>query len=176
MGVIHEKDRALQERMENHLVGDLRALGYNAYSVLNEYGPKMFDNLSEQEANKKLQADSVDAVLTIVLLDKEKERYYVPSHVIFTPYYRYHNRFWGYYTTMHNRIITPGYYAVNTKYFWESNLYDLTTNELIYSVQTQSFNPFSTDDLAHQYGKMIVENMQKNNVLTKQGAAVTKPM
>ena len=168
LGIIREADRTLRERMENHLVGDLKELGFNAFSAFQEYGPKAFEGMSEEQANQKLAAEGIDAVLTVVLLDKEKERYYVPGRVIFTPYITYHDRLWGYYRSIHTRILEPDYYEVTTKYFWESNLYDLATDKLVYSVQTQSFDPTSTDRLAHEYGRMIVQNMTKNNVLQKQ--------
>ncbi len=176
IGVIHEADRSYQERMENHLVGDLRNLGYNAYSALNEYGPKGFDKLSKEEAYKKLRVDSVDAVITIVLLNKEKERYYVPGRISYSPYADYQHRLWDYYNTMRNHISGPGYYTMLTKYFWESNFYDLDTKDLTYSVQTQSFDPASTESLAHEYGKKIVSNMQKNKILSKHKEGVKKPM
>jgi hypothetical protein len=172
VGVIREQDRAIRERMENHFVGDLKNLGYQAFSSLQEYGPKGLDVTNEEKTYEKLRKDSVDAVLTIVLLNKEKERYYVPGRAINTPYGMDFHHFWNYYHTMNYRIGLPGYFAVLTKYFWESNFYDLNTKELVYSVQTQSFDPSSAESLGHEYGKMIVQNMVKNNVLTKQPEAV----
>jgi hypothetical protein len=168
LGIIREADRNVRIQMENHLVADLKDLGYNAFSAYEVYGPKMFQNMTEDQANKKLAGDDVDAVLTIVLLDKLKERYYAPKTVIYSPYVMYHNRMWGYYNSLYNRIDDPYYYDVTTKYFWESNFYDLTQNRLLYSVQTQSFEPSSAGDLAHEYGQKIIQSMTKNNVLQKQ--------
>ena len=174
VGIIREADRTIRERMEDHLVGDLKALGYNAYSSMEQYGPKSFQGMTEEQVNEKLRKDGIDAVMTIVLLDKQREKYYVPGRVVYSPYNTYHNRFWGYYRSIHARIEMPGYYDVSTKYFWESNLYDLTNQKLLYSVQTQSFDPVSVDALAHEYGKKIIESMIKNNVLIKQGEPVAK--
>ncbi|OQP52931.1 hypothetical protein A4D02_21210 [Niastella koreensis] len=58
-------------------------------------------------------------------------------------------------------------YVTDTKYFWESNLFDVTSRELIYSVQTESFDYNSSDMLAHEYGRHIVKDMVKNQVLVK---------
>jgi hypothetical protein len=168
VGFIREADRSIQEKMENHLAGDLKALGYNAVSSLQEYGPKAFDNMDEEIALDKLNSSGVDAVITIVLLDKERERSYVPSAIHYSPYGTYYNRFWGYRSVLYNRIYEPGYYVTNTKYFWESNLYDMATQKLIYSVQTQSFDPDNSEKLGHEYGQMIVKNMVKQNVLQDQ--------
>jgi hypothetical protein len=168
LGVLKDGDRSLQDRMENHLAGDLRDLGYNVVTSLSEYGPKAFDGMDEKAVMDKLQNSGIDAVITIVLLDKAKERYYVPSRIYYSPYVIYYRRFWGYYTTVYDRIYSPGYYQENTKYFWESNFYEVTSRELLYSVQTESFDPSSAESLAHEYGRMIVKDMLKHHVLARQ--------
>lgn len=162
--------------MENHLAGDLKAAGYNAYSTYGQFGPKAFENLSEEQVNDKLKQSGADAVLTIVLLNKEKEKHYQPGRLVYSPYAVYYHRFGGYYTALITRIESPGYYTESTRYFWESNLYDLNTKELIYSVQTQSFDPSSTESLGHEYGEMIVKDMTKRNVLTRQVPSQAKPI
>jgi hypothetical protein len=174
LGLIRETDRTIRENMENHFVGDLQALGYNAVSSLKEYGPKAFEKMDEEAALAKLNKSGVGAVVTIVLLDKEKEKRYVPGHINYSPYGYYYNRFWGYYGTMNRRIYEPGYYVTDTKYFWESNFYDMSTQKLLYSVQTQSFDPASSESLGHEYGRLIVKNMVKNNVVAKDNS-ISKP-
>lgn len=167
LGLIREADRTIQENMENHFVGDLKDRGYTAVSSLKEYGPKAFDTMDELSAVAKLKNSGVDAVLTIVLLDKQKERSYVPGSIYYSPYGYYYNRFWGYRTTLYQRIYEPGYYVTDTKYFWESNFYDMSTQQLVYSVQTQSFDPYNSESLGHEYGQMIVKDMIKQNILNK---------
>lgn len=165
LGLIREKDRSIQEYMENHMVGDLKDLGYDAVSSLQVYGPKAFDKMEEPEVINSLKSSGIDAVITIVLLDKKREQKYIPGNIYYTPYGYYSNRFWHYRFTLYNRIYEPGYYMINTKYFWESNLYDMSTQKLIYSVQTQSFDPSNLETMGHEYGKMIINNMIKNDVL-----------
>jgi hypothetical protein len=36
----------------------------------------------------------------------------------------------------------------------------------VYSVQTQSFDPGSSESLGHEYGQLIVKDMVKKNILT----------
>lgn len=170
LGLIREADRTIQEKMENHFVGDLKELGYNAISSMQEYGPKAFDKMDEEATLSKLKNSGVNAVITIVLLDKEKERKYIPGNMSYSPYSYYYNHFWGYRNTLYNRIYEPGYYVTDTTYFWESNLYDMSTQKLVYSVQTQSFDPANSESMGHEYGLMIVKNMVKQNILKQQTA------
>jgi hypothetical protein len=165
LGLIREVDRSLQQNMETHLVGDLKDLGYTAVSSLNEFGPKAFDNMEEEAAVAKLKNSGIDAVVTIVLLDKQKEQKYVPGNITYSPYGYYYNRFWGYRSTLYRRIYEPGYYVTETKYFWESNLYDMSTQKLVYSVQTESFDPVNSESMGHEYGLLIVKDMLKQSVL-----------
>lgn len=166
LGLIRTTDRSLQENMENHMVGDLQSLGYNAVSSLQEYGPKAFDGMDEQAAMNKLKSSGVDAMITIVLLDKEKEKSYVPGHIYYySPYGYYYRHFWGYHTAIYRRIYEPGYYVTNTRYFWESNVYEMNNQKLLYSVQTQSFNPANSESLGHEYGQLIVKSIAEHGIL-----------
>jgi hypothetical protein len=171
LGLINEPDRTIREKMEEHIVGDLKALGYTAVCSCDEFNPKAFENQNEQQALDKLSKSGIDAVLTVVLLDKTKERYYVPGRVQYSPYFIYQNRFYGYYRTMYARVYTPGYYTGDTKYFWESNFYEIGNKNLLYSAQSQSFDPATAQSLAHEYGQMIVKDMAAKNVIKQQDIA-----
>jgi hypothetical protein len=169
MGFTRDADRSLIVEMERHFEEDLRSRGYIAVSAQQEFGPHAFDQYSESEALSRLHSSGFDAVLTIVLLDKEKERHYVPGQVLYTPYGYYYGRFWGYRSAMVQRIYEPGYYVTDTRYFWESNLYSLHPamglSELIFSAQSRSFDNENMSTLGHQYAKLIVERMAKQGVL-----------
>jgi hypothetical protein len=165
LGLIIDADRSIQENMENHLAGDLRALGYNTVTSLKEFGPKAFDKMTEEDAIDKLKGKGIDAVVTIVLLDKLRERAYVPRDMNYSPFGYYNSYFWDYHRTMYRRIYSPGYFVVNTRYFWESNLFDMSNQKLIYSAQTQSFDPVDSEMMGHRYGKMIVKNMVAEKLL-----------
>lgn len=167
LGLIRDADRSLQEKMETHLVNDLKEMGYNAVSSLNEYGPKAFAGMEEAAAVSKLKQSGIDAVITIVLLDKQKEKHYIPGHTFYSPYGYYYNRFWGYFGTLNRRIDEPGYYVTDTRYFWESNFYDMEQQTLVYSIQTRSFDPASSESLGHEYGQLIIGDMVKHHVLLK---------
>lgn len=168
LALFNEPDRSAREKMEEQLVGNLKDLGYDAICSCDEFGPKAFEDMNEKQALDKLDNSGIDAILTIVLLDKTKERYYIPGRIYYSPYVIYYNRFWGYYRTIYNRVYVPGYYSVNTKYFWESNFYSLGQKELLYSAQSQSFDPGSIPGLSQEYGQMIIKDMVKKGILTKQ--------
>ena len=163
----HEKNA--RELIEKHAVEDLKSFGQHAVCSCEEYSPEAFKGLNEKEAVAKLKEKGVDGILTIVLLDKKKEQHYVQPRAVNVPV------FWDYYHTIYDRIYTKGYYTENTKYYWESNLYDIPGNQLLYSVTSQSFDPESTEKLAHEYGKLIVKKLVKKDVLVKDPGEQPKP-
>jgi hypothetical protein len=167
LGVLKENDRELLSKMENHLAGDLNDLGYSAFAASDVFPSGTFIKGDTARAIEALNSKGIDAVLTIVLLNKEKEKYYVPGRTIYTPYAPYHDRLDLYYYTMYDRIQTEGYYEYATKIFWESNFYDRYIKKMIYSSQTESFDPGSKDKLAHYYGLLLANNLVKSKVLIK---------
>jgi hypothetical protein len=172
LGLMNVADRTIREKMEEHLAEDLNTLGYNAICACEVFDPKAFNNMTEEAAINKLKNQGIDAVLTVVLLDKQKESKYVPGNIYYSPYGYYYNRFWGYRSTLYRRIYEPGYYVSDTKYFWESNLYDMASQQLVYSVQTQSFSPDNANILGHEYAKLIVKDIVKHKVLQQQSVQV----
>src|SRR5437868_5233007 len=65
LALINGPDRTLRENMEAKLVAEINELGYSAVCSCDEFGPKYFEDLKEQQALSKLNSSGVDAVLTI---------------------------------------------------------------------------------------------------------------
>lgn len=164
MALVPDKDRALRSQMENYTVSELRRKGYNAVSALQEYGPQGFGKMGEKQVLNQLKGSTVNQVMTIVMLDKGRERSYVPGYV-YQPYGYY--GFWPYYSAWYSRMYSPGYYTVNTKYQWEGNLYDLSSGQLLYSVQSQSFDPPTTERMAVLYAQQVVKDMARQQLLAR---------
>jgi len=167
VGVLKDNDHELQSKIEKHLAGDLNDLGYSAFAASDVFPLGTFVKGDTIKAIEALNSKGFDAVLTVVLLNKEKEKHYVPGRVMYTPYAPYHDRLDLYYYTMYDRIQTEGYYATDTKIFWESNFYDRYSKRMIYSSQTESFDLGSKETLAHYYGVLLANNLVKSKVLIK---------
>src|SRR6187549_3355255 len=167
LGVLKDNDRELQSKMEKHLAGDLNDLGYSAFAASDVFPLGTFVKGDTAKAIEALNSKGFDAVLTVVLLNKEKEKHYVPGRVMYTPYAPYHDRLDLYYYSMYDRIQTEGYYTTDTKIFWESNFYDRESKKMIYSSQTESFDLGSKDDLAHYYGVLLANNLVKSKIRIK---------
>jgi hypothetical protein len=160
LGIIQDKDIRLRMQMEGWLVDGLKAKGYNAVSAYTLYGPKMFDNKSEEAVLAQLHNSNIDEVFTIALLDKSRQRQYQPGTIYPSP-------FWGYYSYMYGQVYSPGYTTVTTRFFWETNLYDVRTKALLYSAQSETYNPSSASNMARDNSTTILKNMIKKGLITK---------
>jgi hypothetical protein len=167
LGILKDDDRELQSKMEKHLAGDLNDLGYSAFAASDVFPSGTFIKGDTAKAIEALNSKGFDAVLTVVLLNKEKEKQYIPGRVISTPYAPYHDRLDLYYYSMQDRIQTEGYYESAIKFFWESNFYDRNSKKMLYSSQTESFDSGSKENLAHYYGVLVANNLVKRKILIR---------
>lgn len=163
--LLPDRNRDLQKSMEKQLVDELKSKGIQAVSAYKLYGPKYLPQ-DEHKAINKLQESGVDGFLTIVLLDKNKEQNYNSGYSQIEPVGYYRN-WYGYYRTVYGRVYTPGYYTTQTKYYWESNLYDVPGEKLIYSAQSESFDPSSVNKLASDYSVKLINDMTKQGLVAK---------
>lgn len=167
LGIFQPKERSLRQETEIQLVNRLNDNGYNAVSAMEDFGPKAFEKVSEDQLAEKLKSTRYDAVITTALLDKSKEENYQPGTSRLQPIGIYYNRFGRYYSTVYDRVYSPGYYTTSTDYFLESNLYDIKSGDLIYSVQTKTYDPSSASSLASDNSKKIVQDLKVKGVLIK---------
>lgn len=150
---------------EEAMVNQLKANGVNAVSAQALYGPERFRNDNEDIAMAKMRRSGADGVLVTSLLNVHKEHRYVPGYWTPPPYY---GQFWGYYSYWWGRAYwgyDPGYYETTRKYIFETNLYDLATSNLLYSVQSQAVDPASTQDVANTFAIKLVQDMKAKGVL-----------
>lgn len=169
--IVKPNDSVLRQRVEQHVVGDLEALGYNADAATTLYGQRL-RGLNTTQVYEQLQADTVDAVVTVALLNKQMETVYVEQKPQQGPR---EDEFLKYYEDLNKRITGTGYYTDLTTYFWEGKMYDLKVKELVYMSRSETSNPSSIERLGHEYGKQLVKNMVKKGVLMKQ-AGLFKPL
>jgi hypothetical protein len=166
VGIMEGKiKKSIRLSFEEHIVNDLKSMGYAAIGSAEAYGLKSFISKSEDEIMQTLKKDGYDAAITATLLDITKERNYVRGHLDYWPGEIYYSRFGRYYSYWHNRVYTPGYFVTNTKYVIEGNLFDIEDDKIIFTAQTESIDPSSIDNLAHRISKVLLKSMQEKRIL-----------
>lgn len=142
------KDEATRRIAENRIA----AIGPKFHSSYNLLNGNNLDLTKEQKI-KILQDENYDAVVTMRLVDTQKETDYVPGTNTSIYYggvgygyggmygYGFGNWYGMYSTTYYD----PGYYKETTYYMVETNVFSLKANKLIWTGTTKSSETSSQD-------------------------------
>jgi hypothetical protein len=167
VGMAGSRDREIKENLENAMSQQLIAHGMQAATASSILGPKAFENMSETEAVNQVSDKGFDGVLILSMLNKNKEKYYTPGRMSYTPFAVVRSHWYPYYRVIYDRAYTPGYYSSSVDYTLEANLYSTKGQTLDYSAQAKTFDPSNAMSLATSFSKTVIENMLKEGVIAK---------
>ena len=71
----------------------------------------------------------------------------------------------GFYGFYHSRYSDPGYSSTSTTVRLETNLYDVKTEKLIWSGQSETWSKDSKDQIINDVIKTVINNLQKNKLI-----------
>lgn len=105
-----------------------------------------------------------DAILTVRLVDKQKETRYVPgmNNMMMTPMMmRPGMGFGGFHGGMGMMMYQPGYYTTDKTYFYEATIFDGASEEMIWMSQSEETNPPSSiAKFSKQYSKILADRIR----------------
>jgi hypothetical protein len=153
---------AVRRSFEDKFVKQLKETGIEAVSSAAAISSdKELDKEAIVSSIKKL---GVDAVLVTHLLGVDKEeKYHPPTGYVAPAYYR--RGYYGYYGQVYDHVHTPGYYTTYTKVRLETNLYEAKTEDLIWSGQSETWDPTSKMEVIDSVISVVIKNLQKNKLL-----------
>ncbi|MCD7971462.1 MAG: hypothetical protein LUG18_02175 [Candidatus Azobacteroides sp.] len=159
-------NREYRDAVEQNMVQELTKAGVNATSATSVFGPKGFQDLTEEEVTNRLKGSSYTSVMIISLIDKEQEQNYTPGTRYTTPRIVGYNRYYRRYLVVYDSMYTPGYFTTNTNYIMEAEIYTINDgDELVYSAQTRSYDPNSTKSMAESFSKSIVTELKEKGII-----------
>lgn len=160
-----------RETVEADLARALQSKGYQAVKSIEVMPPSFTDGKEpDREALlDKIKGSGVDAILTVALINKETENRYVPGSYTYEPIPRfgYYGRFWGYYNTWYPTLYSQGYYTEDKVYFIETNLYDAKTEDLLWSAQSETYNPGNLASFSKEFSSIVLAKMERDGVIRK---------
>jgi hypothetical protein len=160
-----------RQAVEDDIAEALARKGYKTLKSIDVMPPTLTssDAPDRKELLSKIQDADADAILTVALIDKDTETRYVPGNYSYAPVSRfgYYGTFWGYYTNWYPMLSDPGYYEEDKVYFIETNLYDARTEQLLWSAQSETYNPGNLTDFAEEFAKVVVAGLEDDAVLNR---------
>lgn len=104
----------------------------------------------------KVRELGCDLIFTTTLVERRSEARYVQG-VAYAPFPGYGYRFRGYYDYWYPFIYDPGYYITDRLYSMEGSLFDAETEMMIWSVQTESYNPENLERFSQGIAQVMME-------------------
>ena len=155
--------------VENELAAQLRDRGIKVTTSLELFGPiTKAEAGNKSEIVRKIRENGNDAILTLSLVNTETETRFVPgNNNYYAPAltYNFYGSFSNYYNYYYPQLYEPGYYANDKVYFLESNLYDVASEKLLWSAQSQSYSPADIESFAEEFSEVTIARMHKDEVI-----------
>ena len=163
------RDLSARQTVEDNLSLALMENGIKALKSIEAMPPDFSDDkdVNKDELLAKARKAGADAILTVTLVNRETDSRYVPGSYRYAPVtrYRYYGRFSGYYTYWYPVMSSPGYYVDDQVYFIETNLYDATTEDLVWSAQSKTYDPDGLTQFSEDFSKVVVTKLKKDGVI-----------
>jgi hypothetical protein len=163
-----------QDNEANKIVEDLMAKRIKSRGPIAVKSSDFFPlNISSNKRVSKDQMDDAikksgcDAVFTIALLDVRTEHHYTPGTVYAPAGYGFYGSYYGYYNYYYPQVYSPGYYTSEKVYYLESNFYDLASDKLIWSVQSETYEPSGLKSWFQGYSYMLINHLKKEGLIKK---------
>ena len=105
--------------------------------------------------------------MTFTLIKQQEETKYIPGNTAYAPMGRYghYGSFGGYYGYYGSRMYDPGYYTQDEVFFIETNLYDVESEKLVWSVQSKTYNPSGIQQFSEDFTRSITRQLIKSKII-----------
>lgn len=121
---------------------------------------------------KAIKGLNIDGVLVTHMVAVDEETVYRPSTGYayggaYGGYYRsgYYGGMYTYYPHVYGYVNDPGYYTTHETYTLETSLYDVATEELVWTARTRTFSPESVDEVIVDLTKLLIKDLSDKNLI-----------
>jgi hypothetical protein len=123
--------------------------------------------VSKEQLDDAIRKSGCDGIMTIALLDVKTEQHYTPGTAYYPVNYGFYGSYYGYYSYYYPQVYSPGYYTQEKIYYLESNFYDIPSDKLIWSVQSESYEPSGLKSWFQGYSYMLINHLKKEGLIKK---------
>lgn len=172
VGIIKEDSLFARTRVEDYLSAELKRSGYQAPTALATFGRKGLVSQPREETLIRLCNNSIDAVLTIALIDGAKEKFNEPVKTGSYPASYFLDRIWNYNAIQAD--LSSGVDSGDNDSFWEVVLFDLYTLQPHCVLQTKAFRTEGHSIVNDELAKRIVAHLLREKAIRKRNGNIAK--
>ncbi|MGB5991995.1 MAG: hypothetical protein WBG61_06675 [Desulfobacterales bacterium] len=156
IAVTHKEDN--RQSFEDKFVAQLKVSGVEAVSSSSVIPIPADLELKKEEILKVVKKLKNDAVIITHLVGVEEKESYTPPE-------RDKGGYYGHYGWAYGYTHEPGFYRTHTIVRLATHLYDVKTEKLIWSGESESLDPGSTNQIIDDVIEVLIKDLQKNNLL-----------
>ncbi|NCA87184.1 MAG: hypothetical protein EOM83_16755 [Clostridia bacterium] len=159
----------MQPAVENELADVLVSRGHKVVLNSQIYPPSFsaVKQLTKEQLVEIITKTGSEAVLTLAVLDTKTETTYNQGSSYAPMSYGYYGSYYGYYNHYYPVVYSPGYYSTNKTYYIETNFFDIKTDQLLWSIQSQAYNPDNFDNMFKEYTRTILAKLREEGLIEK---------
>jgi hypothetical protein len=144
---------------ERKFVAQLKSVGVEAVSSEDAIPMPADLKLKKETILNAVNQFKNDAVIITHLIDKEEKEVFTRGDQAYTGYY-------GFYYSRFSYANDPGYSSTSKRVRLETNLYDVKTEELIWSGQSKTWSKDSKYQILNDVIKVVIDELQKNKLIS----------
>lgn len=151
---------------ESHFVESIREAGAEAeasYKLI-----KSNEKIERDTILKAIDGMEINGVIITHMVAVDEETIYRPS-MDYMPMYGggYYGGMYSYYPHVNSYVSRPGYYTTHETYTLETNLYDVESEELVWSARSRTFSPESVQEVIVDLTKLLIKDLDEKNLIKK---------
>jgi hypothetical protein len=180
------KNLQARQQLEGDIAARIKKEGIKVTRSLEvfQHTDKVETPEERQAAVEKIQSLGHDAIMVVKIVNKTDETRYVAGKTSYAPTnigvgtgYNLqttgapppgsYGTFGVYYLDNYGAHSTEGYYRNDQAYFVECNLFDAKTSKLVWSAQSEVFNPPNLKSASGDFSFVMVNELKKGNLIYK---------
>jgi hypothetical protein len=167
--VVLSQNETANYDIEARTANVLISRGFKVVRSTDIFPPKfsITKDLTKEQLTESIAKTGCDAILTLALLDSKSVESYHPGTVYAPVNYGYYGSYYGYYNYYYPQVYTPGYYSVDKTFYLEANLYDLESDLLLWSVQSEARNPKDLNTWFKSYSTLLINHLKSKGLNQK---------
>jgi len=163
------ENKSAQSHIESKMADVLNSRGRKAVLFTDLFPPSFTGKaqLSKEELAEKIAGVGCDGVITMALLDVTTVETYQPPVVSSAPVgYGYgYGGYYGFYNNYYPVVYSSGYYSIDKTYLIETNFYDVGTDELIWSIRSEAYNPVDLETWFNGFSRLLLDKLRKEGLI-----------
>lgn len=167
--MVMAQSKAASFDIENRMAQTITSRGNRAIRSNDVFPPQLSlsENFTKEQLAEAIQKTGSDAVLTIAVLDVLQVETYNPGTAYYPMNYGMYGSYYGYYSYYSPMVYSPGYYSTDKTYYIETNFYDLASDQLLWSIQSEAYNPTSLERWFKEYSYQLLAELRSEKLLSK---------